>query len=79
MDRTMTTTFKKIREDCLHNNEIKIETIQKLGNALLNMQQMSSRQAVHIVLSLPLYSSSRKIIFINTAPFDKRTFVLENS
>ena len=77
MDRSMTSAFKKIREDCCYNNDSKVETIRRLGNALLNMQQMSSRQAVHIVLSLPLYSSSRKTIFINTAPSEKRTFVLK--
>jgi hypothetical protein len=32
---------------------------------------------MHIVLVLPLYSISRKIIFINIAPFDKRTFILK--
>ena len=76
-DRTMTTTFKKIKEQCFTNNDGKIETIRKLGNTLLNMQQMSSRQAVHIVLSLPLHSSSRKTIFINTSPDDKKTVVLK--
>ena len=77
VNRTMTSAFKKIREDCLCNNDNNIDTIRKLGNALLNMQQMSSRQAVHIILSLPLYSSSRKTVFINTTPLEKRTFVLK--
>jgi len=38
---------------------------------------MSSRQVVHIILSLPLYSSSRKTIFINTGPLEKQTCVLK--
>ena len=77
MDHSMTSAFKKIREDCCHNSDSKVETIRKLGNALLNMQQMSSRQAIYIVLSLPLYSSSRKTIFLNTATSEKRRFVLK--
>ena len=76
-DRTMPTTFKKIKEQCFTNNDGKIQTICKLGNTLLNMQQMSSRQAVRIVLSLPLHSSSRKTIFINTSPDDKKTLALK--
>ena len=73
----MITAFKKIKEQCFTNNDGKIQKIHKLGNTLLNMQQMSSRQAVHIVLSLPLHSSSRKTIFINTSPDDKKTVVLK--
>jgi hypothetical protein len=38
---------------------------------------MSAQQAVHIALSLPLNCSSRKCIFINTSPIDKRTFMLK--
>ena len=49
-DRNMTTAFKTIKDQCLPDNDGKIVTIRKLGNALLNMQQMSIRQAVHVVL-----------------------------
>jgi hypothetical protein len=38
---------------------------------------MSAKQAVHIALSPPLTSSSRKCVFINTSPLDKHTFVLK--
>ena len=51
--------------------------IHTLGNTLLNLQQMSSQQAVHITLSLPLNCSSRKCVFINTSPLDKHTFVIK--
>lgn len=37
---------------------------------------MSSRQPIHIILSFPLYSSSRKMIFINTTPAKKQSYVL---
>ena len=76
-DRNMTTTFKKIKDQCIAGNYGKIESIRKLGNALLNIQQISIRQAVHIVLSLPLYSSSRNTVFINTTPDDKQIAVLK--
>ena len=54
-----------------------IQMIHMLGNTLLNIQQMSSQQAVHIALSLPLTCSSRKCVFINTSPLEKPTFMLK--
>jgi len=75
----MTIAFKNILNDFFSSGDNKFETIHKLGNALLNMQQMSSRQAIHIILSLPLYSSSRRTIFINTTPSQKITFILKKT
>ena len=57
-DRTLTDTFKRICEQSIENKDDNIQIIHKLGNALLEQQQMSSRQAVHIVLSFPLHRSS---------------------
>jgi len=74
LDRSMKTSFKQIRENCISYGDNKIETIRKLGNTLINMQQMSSRQVVHISLSLSLYSTSRKTIFINTIAEKKHMF-----
>ena len=54
-----------------------MQMIHSLGNTLLDLQQMYSQQAVHIALSLPLNSSSRKCVFINTYPLEKQTFVLK--
>ena len=76
-DRTLTSTFRRIRKESIENKDDAIQLVRKLGNALLEHQQMSSRQAVHIVLSLPLQCSSRKTIFINTSPANKRTCVLK--
>ena len=79
MDRKMTTTFKKIREKYLVENDGKIESIHKLDNALLNMQHMSISKAIYSVLSFPLYSTSRKTIFINIGLVNKRRYVLKNT
>jgi hypothetical protein len=76
-DKSMTTAFRKIRKEHERSEIDAIQMIRTLGNALLNLQQMSSQQAVHIALSLPLNSSSRECIFINTSPIDKRTFMLK--
>ena len=70
-DRTLTDTFKRTREQSIESKDDNIQIIHKLGNALLEQQEMSSRQAMHIVLSLPLHQSSQKTMFINTSPASK--------
>lgn len=77
IDQTLSSSFKKICEESLSNNYDATQVIWKLGNALLAHQKMSSQQAVHIVLSLPLHHSSWKIIFINTSPLSKWTYILQ--
>lgn len=76
LDKTMTTTFKRIRIEHEKNNVDIMQTISRLGKALVNMQQMFAQQAVHIILALPLNSSSRQCIFINTSPINERSFML---
>ena len=77
LDKTMTSMFKHIREEHKQTNVDVVQTITRLGKALLNLQQMSSQQAVYIVLSLPLNASSRKCIFNNTSPKDQHAFILK--
>ena len=79
LDKTMTSMFKHIREEHKQTNVDVVQTITRLGKALLNLQQMSSQQAVYIVLSLPLNASSRKCIFINTSPKYQRAFILKKT
>ena len=57
----------------------KTQFIHKIGNALLNYQQMSSHQVVHIALSLQLHRSSRKTMFIKTSPSERRFLMLKSS
>ena len=76
-DNTLTKTSRKIREENRKTNSDVMETVVALEKSLVNMQQMSAQLAVHIVLSLPLSSSSHRCIFINTSPQDQRAFVLK--
>ena len=57
----MTHTFKRIRDDHQSENIDVVKMITKIGNVLLNLQQMSAQQVVHLVLSLPLNKSSKKV------------------
>ena len=70
-DRTLTDTFKRIREQSIEKKDDNIQIIRKLGNALLEQQQISSRQVFHIVHSFPLHQSSQKMMFIKTSPPSK--------
>jgi hypothetical protein len=77
IDKYMTIAFRKICKEHERSHIDVIQMICTLGNTLLNLQQMSAQQAVHIALSLPLTCSSRKCVFINTSPLEKHTFVLK--
>jgi hypothetical protein len=77
VENSMTSAFRRIRKEHERTHIDAIQMIRMLGNTLLNIQQMSSQQAVHIALSLHLNCSSRKCVIINTSPLEKCTFVLK--
>jgi hypothetical protein len=56
-----------------------MQMICMLVNTLLNLQQMSTQQAVHIALSFPLNFSSRDYISIRKYLIDEHTFILKPS
>ena len=75
VDKSMTNAFSRICKECEKSRIDVIQMIRTLGNTLLNLQQMSSQQAFHITLSLPLNCSLRKCVFINTSLPDTHTFM----
>lgn len=77
VDRSMTNAFKRIRQEHEKRKIDAIQMIQSLGNAFLNLQQISAQQAIHIALSLPLHHSLRECSFINTALAYEQTFILK--
>jgi hypothetical protein len=79
VDKSMTSEFKRIHKEHERSHIDAIQMICTLGNTFLNLPQMSAKQVVHIALSLPFNCSSRKCVFINTSPLEKRTFVLKPS
>jgi hypothetical protein len=66
----MTSAFRRIHIEHEKSQIDAMQMIHTLGNTLLNLQQMSAQQAIHIALSMPLSCSSRKCVFINTSPLD---------
>ena len=53
VDKSMTSAFRRIRKEHERSHIDTMQMIHTLGNTLLNLQQMSAQQAVHIALFLP--------------------------
>ena len=57
VDKSITNAFKRIPKDHVNDKINDIQMICTSGNTLLNLQQISSQQEVHISLFLPLNNS----------------------
>jgi hypothetical protein len=77
VNKYMASAFRRKHKEHERSHIDVMQMICTLGNTLLNLEQMSSQQEIHIALSLPLNSSSRKCVFINTSPPEKCTFFLK--
>ena len=54
-----------------------VNRVRHIGNKFLNSVEISSQEAVYLVLQMPLRRSTREFQFINTSNPDKRTFLLK--
>ena len=52
--------------------------LSKLGNTMLSHRQLSGQEAAYRLCHLPLKDSSRKVVFVDTVPSEKRTRILKN-
>ena len=77
LDRSMTSAFKKIHIEHEKRKINPIEMIRTLEIHYLTFNRCQLNHAVHITLSMPLNSSSRQCVFINTSPSDEGTFILK--
>ena len=53
------------------------QQVRDIGNQFLNAVEISAREAVYIVLQLPMRKSSREVIFIDTTPPEERVQLLK--
>ena len=74
-ERTMSDLLKRVSQESA-NDDVKTQ-LRKLGAAFLNNREVSAQEAVYRVLSLPLNRTSRKVVFINTSPKDRRVRMLK--
>lgn len=54
-----------------------VNRVRHIGNKFLNSVEISSQEAVYLVLQMPLRRSTREFQFINTSNPDERTFLLK--
>ncbi len=62
-------------EKCKHEQTKTFEHIKKLGNTLLDAQQMFVQKAIHMTLSIPLHHATRSFQFINTCEEENKGFL----
>ena len=58
------------------NSNVK-QQVRDIGNKFLNSVEISAKEAVYIILQLPMRKSSREVIFINTSPPEERVQLLK--
>ena len=76
-ENTITKAIKDTLKECVAQNANTLQRLQQVGNTIINSQQISSQQAAYIALSLPLSTTSRQFVFINTCPLENRTLLLK--
>ena len=74
-ERAMSELLRKVGDEC-RGEDIKSK-LKKVGSAFLNNREVSAQEAAYRLLSLPLKRASRKVVFVNTAPKEKRVSMLK--
>ncbi|XP_066268348.1 uncharacterized protein [Branchiostoma lanceolatum] len=60
------------------NEDVKTQ-LRKLGATFLNHREVSAQEAAYRLLSLPLKSTTRTVLFISTSPKEKRVSMLKSA
>ncbi|CAC5416146.1 unnamed protein product [Mytilus coruscus] len=58
---------------------VRLEEVRHIGNYFSNSVETSAQEATYLTLQMPLTKATRQVVFINTSPPDKRTFLLKHS
>ena len=53
--------------------------VRHIGNYFTNSVETCAQEAIYLLLQLPLTKATRQVVFINTSPSEKRTFVLKTT
>ena len=74
-EKAMSELLQKVAKEC-KSEDVKSQ-LKKLGSAFLNHREISAQESAYRLLSLPLKQATRKVVFINTSPEDKRVIMLK--
>ena len=53
--------------------------VRHIGNYFTNSVETSAQEAIYLTLQMPLTKATRQVVFVNTSPQDKRTFLLKQT
>ena len=53
--------------------------VRHIGNYFTNSVETSAQEAIYLTLQIPLARATRQVVFINTSPPEKRTFLLKQT
>ena len=53
--------------------------VRHIGNYFTNSVETCAQEAIYLLLQLPLTKATRQVVFINTSPSQKRTFLLKTT
>ena len=75
--RGMSKQLETASKEATAGNKDIVNRVRHIGNKFLNSVEISSQEAVYLVLQMPLRRSTREFQFINTSNPDERTFLLK--
>ena len=64
-------------EDARKGNLNLKQQVRQIGNKFLTHVEICAQEAAYLILQMPMRSSSRSVIFINTSEPSKRTFFIK--
>lgn len=75
--RGMSNLMHEACEEARHGNMSLRQQVRQIGNKFLTHVEMCAQEAAYLVLQMPLRSSSRTVVFINTNEPRKITFLFK--
>ena len=76
---SMSILLKNCQREYANGDLTNRQKLQKLANKFQNCSEVSAQEAVFTLLSMPLATSSRETIYINTYRIEERTKILKNT
>ena len=75
--RGMSRLLEEATEEVKSGNRDITQKVRHIGNKFLNAVEISTQEAAHLVLQIPMRRSTRDFQFMNTSHPDERTFLLK--
>ena len=75
--RGMSRLLEEAKEEVKSGNRDITQKVRHIGNKFLNAVEISTQEAAHLVLQIPMRRSTRDFQFMNNSHPDERTFLLK--